>query len=322
METIPDPEVRTRLDEQLRLAALAAKLTAGCHTPYFAHLRLQTDRGVRDLLLGTRTATSAGVALVDWRKAPLAELFFRCREGESWELEVDARTLAGRVLWRHLVGFDAAGLCTVETNGVVLARGAGGAWAVRPTRAPATRLRPIARRVPSGGPVVKLDEGQRRLVELPPDRSLLVLGEAGFGKTTVALHRLAHLRTQAGPGFRAAVLVPTEGLRRLSAVLLERLGAADVEALTVDAFARRAARAAFPLLPPREVSDAPGAVVALKRHPALRVALEALAPAAPPRLDDEEPDALLGARVRRADLQQLFGDRALLEEVARGYGGA
>lgn len=59
---------------------------------------------------------------------------------------------------------------------------------------------------------VTLDAAQQRVVDLPGPRHALVLGEAGFGKTTVALRRLEALAHRAGPAFRGAVVVPTEGL--------------------------------------------------------------------------------------------------------------
>ena len=40
---------------------------------------------------------------------------------------------------------------------------------------------------------VTLDAAQKRLVELPPAGTLLVLGEAGYGKTTVASRRALYV---------------------------------------------------------------------------------------------------------------------------------
>jgi len=136
---------------------------------------------------------------------------------------------------------------------------------------------------------------------------VLLLGEAGFGKTTVALHRLARLRAQAGPGLRAAVIVPTEGLRRLSAALLERMGASGIEVWLYDRWAREQARHAFHKLPERESQDATAGVIRIKRDPALRGVLAELAARRPGR----------GARrTRRRDLLHLFGDRVLMEKLA------
>jgi DNA helicase-2/ATP-dependent DNA helicase PcrA len=172
---------------------------------------------------------------------------------------------------------------------------------------------------------VDLDHAQREAVALPPGRALLVLGEAGHGKTTVAVHRFARLYREAaaGPGEepRAAVIVPTEGLARLLQGLLRRLGA-DVEATTYDAWARAQARPAFRDMPRRESEATPPAVARVKRDPALRAALEEMA-RAPAGLVDDDVDrrpSRSRALARRGDLQHLFGDRTRLERVARASG--
>jgi superfamily I DNA/RNA helicase len=167
---------------------------------------------------------------------------------------------------------------------------------------------------------VTLDAAQRAAVERPPGDALLVLGEAGHGKTTVALHRLAHLCRRSTVPLRCAVVVPTEGLARLLQPLLRRLGV-DVEAQTYDRWASRQARRAFRRLP-RESESTPPSVMRLKRHPALRSAIEDMATREPGRVDDDA-DAHTRRRsgfVSRGDLQHLFGDRLLLERVARAGG--
>jgi hypothetical protein len=149
-------------------------------------------------------------------------------------------------------------------------------------------------------------------VTLPAGRSLLVLGEAGHGKTTVALHRIAHLWRQAPQGTRACVIVPTSGLERWLQPLLTRLGA-DVEVLAYERWARGQAQRAFRDLPRRESEDATPAVARLKRHPALLRAIEAIAARSTRRPSP---------RARRSDLLHLFGDRAVLEAVAASAGGS
>ncbi len=148
---------------------------------------------------------------------------------------------------------------------------------------------------------VELAPAQRDAVTLPPGRHLLVLGEAGHGKTTVALHRMAHLWRRAGEGTRACVVVPTSGLERWLQGPLRRLGA-DVDVVAYERWARPQARATFRGLPRRESEDSGAAVARLKRHPALIPALGAIART---RSATEE-------RARRSDLLHLFGDRVLL----------
>jgi superfamily I DNA/RNA helicase len=175
---------------------------------------------------------------------------------------------------------------------------------------------PAVRRRPRSLVDVTLDRSQKSAVERPAGESLLVLGEAGHGKTTVAMHRLAYLWGRSPVALRVAAVVPAEGLARLLQPLFRRLGV-DVEVVTYDAWAAGQARRAFRRLPP-ESDSTPPAVAALKRHPALRVAIEHRAASAPGRIDDAA-DAPVWPRVgnvTRGDLQHLFGDRALLERVA------
>ena len=169
---------------------------------------------------------------------------------------------------------------------------------------------------------VAIDPAQREAIDLPSGNALLVLGEAGHGKTTVLLHRVARLWRAAngsGRSMRAAVIVPTDGLVRLIQPLLRRLGV-DVEVSTIDRFVAKQARQAFRRLP-RESELTPPSVMRLKRSPAVRLALAELAGRDPGVIDDDADAPArrprrLSARVSRGDLQHLFGDRALMERVA------
>ncbi|HEX3772802.1 MAG TPA: hypothetical protein VHV30_18110, partial [Polyangiaceae bacterium] len=184
----------------------------------------------------------------------------------------------------------------------------------------APRPRELQRRPPSLIDV-DLDPVQRGAVDLPMDRAVLVLGEAGHGKTTVALHRLAYAwraRRAERDRVRAAILVPTEGLARLLQPLARRLGV-DVEAIPYDRWAAAQARRALRDVPRRESEAVRPLVARFKRDPAVRHGLAELAPRAPGRIDDDS-DARPGrsrSLVRRGDLQALFGDRGLVETIAR-----
>lgn len=323
------------LDDILRLCTHLRSALPGESVPCFAHLRVESagaagtagSKGmggaagrVRDLLLGFRTVTSPAVTVLHWQNAPLAEVFFSSREGEDYELDVGGRVLAGTVLARSLLTFHAGELVAVQTGGASFERARrpdGSDW-VR-TGAVPRLLRPrgsSARRLVSPWSREALDPEQRRAVELPAGCPLLVLGEAGCGKTTVAVHRLAALAAAAracGRAFRALLLVPaaSAGLRHLAEALLQRLGVmeAEVEVEVFDRWAGKQARKAFARLPNRESKDAPAGVVALKRHPALLPVLSALA-------TQRKSAAVRRAGATRADLLHLFGDRALLSQVA------
>ncbi len=279
--------------------------------PCWAHLRLESDGHTRDYLLGRATRLADDAKVLHWTEAPLAGVFFACRTGDDYELDVDGRTLEGVVRARTLLDFAPDGsLCALTTDDGRLER-RDGVWTPSPDRdAMVLTVRSEAARLRLASAIeVALDEHQRAAVERPARDAVLVLGEAGVGKTTVALHRLKHLDAQRGEvPLRAAVIVPTEGLRRLTQALVERLGLRDVTVRTYDDWAAKAARRAFQDIPVRESDDTPPGAIRLKRHRALASVLRAYA-------------RETRGRARREDLHRLFGDRVWMERVAAASDG-
>jgi DNA helicase-2/ATP-dependent DNA helicase PcrA len=283
---IPD-----RVEEQLRIAR-----SVGAR--YFGHLRLASNGKQTDVLLGSESRSKAGLSVLDWRTAPLAEVFFGYGEGEDYGVEIEGRHLEGTVLQRNLVTFSGADVVEVQTPRARFLRD-GDEWRELPVPERPTLRTASPHRAPL------LDPAQQRAVDLPPGGALLLLGEAGAGKTTVALHRVVTLQRRTKKRFRAAVVVPTEGLRRLSRSLLDRLGAPDVDVHLYDKFAAKQARRVFRKLPRRESQSARASVIRFKRHEALRSLLRDL----PAR-----------AVTSRADLHELFGDRALVARMVHEAG--
>lgn len=269
-------------------------------------LEVTTDRGPRTYLLGPRTHVEGEVAMLDWRRSPLAEAFFRYRPGEPYEIEAGERTAAGRVVARWVIAHHGEAL--IGDDRIVEPGGEHATPRPQPVAAP-----PVDR---STLPV--LDPEQQAAVDLPADTSLVLDGEAGVGKTLVALFRIASLERRAraaGRRFRALVLVPTEGLRRLVRILAERLELARLEIAVIDDWLLARARSAFPGLPKRTSEDATAAVIALKRHPAVRAALDDFIGWKPPRTDDKVARS-------RTRLLHLFGDKGRLDRIVAASGGA
>jgi hypothetical protein len=333
--TPPGADEQQQLADLSRLCAQARSALPAEATPCFAHLRIEAHessesgarsgaaaRGrTRDLLLGFRTVSTPQLTVVNWQTAPLAEVFFTTRVGEEYELEVGDKLLSGTVRARSLLQFQAGELAEVQTATGTFRRADAAGW-LR-TAPPAPLLAP---RRPGSGRAAPpwsreaLDSEQRRAVDLSPGQPLLVLGEAGCGKTTVALHRVAALAAAArlgGRPFSALVVLPaaSAGLAHLSETLLARLGAPEVEVSVFDRWAGRQARKAFAGLPERESVEAPAGAVAIKRHPALLDVLAKL-------VRRRNNPTLRQAGANRADLLHLFGDQRLLEQVAAAAGGA
>jgi len=309
--------------------ALAGRETARAvpllDAPYFAHLRLQHPDGPRDYLLGRATWVdlAAEVRIVDWRLSPIAALFYQHEEGAELEEELPGGKLRARLLARRILVIERGQLTGIiagrrslsrhgdgwveEGTGALLSGGAG--RAARPgvlgTGAGARRGR--------GRPEVTalLDPQQYAAVSADPGEHLLVTGSAGSGKTTVALHRLARIASARGQAERVAVVVPEEGLARLSRRLLEPLGLSAVRVETLDAWLRRSAAAVFGPRAARLSPDTPALVQSLKRHPALAAPLLA-------RLGPQQGRKLGPLRARLAD---AFTDRAFLGSVVAAAAG-
>ncbi len=259
--------------------------------PYFAHLRLREGKEVRDYCLGRATFfdRAAGVRVVDWRTAPVAGLFYRTREGEEFDQVLPGRTAHGLVEARRVVVVDRGRLVRITAGEVSLFRAPDGAWrragagihlgggAGTAARAGALGTGAGVRgRVASADVTALLDRDQWEAVGSPASEPLLVLGSAGSGKTTVALHRLARIAAEDArtyPPSRIQVVVPEPGLAKLTSRLLAPLGLDKVAVRTLDDWARAAFHSAFGVPPPRLCADPPALVSRLKRHPALHEVL-------------------------------------------------
>jgi DNA helicase-2/ATP-dependent DNA helicase PcrA len=319
-EVLPAP-LQPRLARVQALWDAARRAWPGQAVAAYAHLRVRTGSGLRDVLLAARAASHGDLVLVDWRSAPLVEALLGYEEGEDYEITLPDRTLEGTVLEQNLLHGRGGELVEVLTPEVRLWRNAH-AWRAEPRPALAgLHPRDAATRRRAEATVV-LDEHQRAAVERPAAAATLVLGEAGFGKTTVALHRLAWLAAQQGETERkkgwALVVVPTEGLRRLSARLLSRLSVPGVEVVTFASFIIAQARAVFADLPARLSRDASPAVVRLKRHAAVAEVVPAVAEGTPAMRAVERGRLPKHAMWRH--LLHLWGDRELLRRIMEAAG--
>jgi DNA helicase IV len=308
-----------------------ARAFSNHESPYFAHLRVDGPAGVRDYLLGRESFTDAAadVRIIDWRTAPLARVFYNYQEGDDYEETFGDRLTHGDVLVRRLVVVERGVLTAIRRGPLFLERLDDGRWVDSSGGAAASLGGGAGKAVRSGSLGVgkgsaqsrrlditaQLDAKQYAAMSVGADQPLLVLGSAGSGKTTVALHRLALLAAKELAQVarsRLQVVVPEEGLARLSRRLLQPLGLEKVPVKTLSGWALDTARAVFQDRELEAYEDAPPLVTRLKRHPALAAALK------------QHPTvgrkASSFATLRR-QLAEAFTDRVFLARVVEASGG-
>ncbi|HVR63934.1 MAG TPA: 3'-5' exonuclease [Polyangia bacterium] len=285
-------------------------------SPYFGHLRVrEAVEGrapiERDVCIGRATFVdpAARVNIVDWRDAPISQLYYRYEEGSDFEELFGARTVEGEVLARRTLTIEGGRLLRVAApQGVWTRQPDGGGWlradvphpalaggegtAMRPGGARGggvlgagpTRAQRLDRRLPEIAALI--DPRQFEIITGKRSGVVAIQGGAGSGKTTVGLHRIAYLAyayPERFPARKTLVVTYGSALAAYIGQVLPALGVPGVEVLTFQQWAEKALRRAIPWLRPTVVEDAPPVVTRVKSHPSLLRLLETRAREGKPR---------------------------------------
>ena len=261
------------------------------YSPYFAHLIIKEGDRVRHILLGHQSfLEEIKFPIIDWRNAPISKVFFQYREEEEFEERLPGRPIEGVVIARRLLTIDKGELVHISSMNSVFRKIEGqwkkmnSSWSPTLKGGAGSSSRNLT--LGTGLSAFKnpdiaglLDQNQFALLNSPDNEPLLILGGAGCGKTTVALYRMAALNFKNKTKYKPQamlVVVPEEGLVRLSLKQLRSLGLEGTEVITIDKWIEQQARRLFKRLPKKVYQYTPSRVIWVKRHPAIRFAYKEL----------------------------------------------
>lgn len=298
-------DVPALVQQMERVAGIAAKRAENVveavdpKSPYFGHVRLkEEDKPARDVLIGKTTLidAKANVRIVDWRHAPLSQIYYKYEEGAEYEEVIADRDVVGTVLTRRTVTIQNADLRRVTAPQGVYVRGQAG-WralslastelaggqgkAVRPQD-----MRGVLGIDDSGSQredrhlpeiAALLDPRQFELISKADTGLVVIQGGAGSGKTTIGVHRLAFLAYQNKQRFspdKMLVVVGSPALRAYIGEMLPALGIDDLPIETYAEWAKEQRRKHFPWLNVEVEDSTPSVVTRLKTHPVMLRLLE------------------------------------------------
>ncbi|MFG1499755.1 UvrD-helicase domain-containing protein [Halobacteriovorax sp. XZX-3] len=249
-------------------------------SPFFGHFKIEQNGKLKDFLIGHTPFSHKELKfkIIDWKKSPMARIFYQFGEGDDFDFDLDDRIIEGHILEKSILTVRDKQLVRIDREGntnvlrdrewISLSEStqklAGGEGSANQSLG--------SGRTGFDGPEVisLLDKTQYDLVNQSAKKPLLITGGAGSGKTTVALYRIAKLCREDGiRQEEVMVIVPNNGLVKLSKKLLIESQLEKVRVSTLDDLIKKIVFQNMRSVP-KKIEDNPlDSIVTIKRNPKL-----------------------------------------------------
>jgi DNA helicase-2/ATP-dependent DNA helicase PcrA len=251
--------------------------------PYFARMELKEEdaRGqVKSIAYKLGFAANPTCRIVDWRKAPIAKIFYEYRQGDEYSEEILGVERNGTVEVRNTLDIVNGSLKRLSSGKETFEKRNDG-WRSLGSSEDKSGT--------EGLPEILslITPEQFKLITEDATSAVLIQGIAGSGKTTVALHRVAWLLHEANSPLKpedALIIVFSPALKLYISKTLPSMGIEGVRITTFSHFAletlSRELSNAFhdPITPKRPPRSASKSISRVKRSLALLSVVEELVP--------------------------------------------
>lgn len=265
--------------QSLYIQMSKAELYPDASSPYFAYMRYLDGKVAKEVFLGHLGYSIPGrdYKIIDWKNAPVAQIFYHYNQGEEFEVDLPGRSVEGVLLDKLVLTIEQGKLIRIDCGDQAYLK-VDQQWVskkqleIKLTGGEGTALSENTFGVglsEFSSPQVAslLDKHQYQVVNNCSRDPLLVVGGAGSGKTTVALHRIATLcQRRIVPIDSILVIVPHIGLVELSRRLLAEIGLSRVKVRTNDEWMHEQIYALYPQLSAKICPSTPLSVSMVKRH--------------------------------------------------------
>ncbi len=226
-----DEAVSHQLSEQKR--AELKNLEKLLDRPYFAHIIIEEEHQGRTKEIEYKLGFTANpdCRIIDWRKAPIAKLYYEYQEGDEYSELIQGRDRRGNIKRRTKLDIQQGTLQAISCR-LGSFKKSGQDWQ------PISKGKTVDFSPHSSLPdiLALITPEQFKLITEDAQTAVLLQGVAGSGKTTVALHRLAWLLHGDNSPLlpeQCVVLVMSKALKSYISQTLPGMGAPAVRVLTL-----------------------------------------------------------------------------------------